>query len=173
MKSHRSTTIVSGHCLRKILVDRIMNMRIFVRTLWDGYSVCFVLCAYSAEAYCGTHCVPVFAKKFCIVPEKSFKPKCNGFEVLKFTVTVKYFIWMLCWSCKLKKKERLTLRKVEMILWMICCYIVVSKCCLNPRDTQIFHTNTGFYNRLKDKNKGNLRFPDLKKVTKFTEKSRA
>lgn len=46
------------------------------------------MCACSVEACCGTHCVPAFAKKFCTVAGKSFKTKCNGFEVLNLSNTL-------------------------------------------------------------------------------------
>lgn len=106
--SYSSMTIVSGYCLRKMLVDKIMNMHSFTRTLWGGYSVHFVIWnkyTCSAEACCDTRCVSVFSKKLCIVVEKPFKTKCNGFEALSFTVTVKYLIWLLHWSHKLKKRD--------------------------------------------------------------------
>lgn len=116
----QSMTIISGYCLRKMLVDRIMNMHIFTRTLWDGYSVHFLIwnkyCIHVVQRHAVIHIVHLFSKKFCVVVEKSFETKCDGFEVLSFTITVKYLIWMLHWSCKLKKNG-LTLRKVQRILF--------------------------------------------------------
>lgn len=73
-----------------------MNVHIFVGTLRDGYSIHFVIrnkyCIHVEQKHAVIHIACLFSKKSCIVIEKPFETKCKGFEILSFTITIKYLM---------------------------------------------------------------------------------
>lgn len=64
-----------------------MNVHIFTGTLWDGYSVHFVIqnkyCIHVEQKHAVRHTACLFSKKFCIVVEKPFETKMQRFRDIK------------------------------------------------------------------------------------------